>query len=60
MLPPADDNYGTDSCSIHVMKTHPSVVVIATTSGRIHHCVSLWSRSAFQDQDPLDSEDTQV
>ena len=60
MLPPAEDNYGTDSCSIHVMKTHPSVVVIATTSGRLHHCLSLWAQGPPEEHEPLDGLDTQV
>ena len=60
MLPPAEDNYGIDSCSIHVMKTNPSIVVIATATGRVHHCISLWTRAAIDDVESLDSVESQV
>ena len=42
MLPQADDNYGTDSCSLLVTKTQPPMIVIGTkSSGKVHHCVAL-------------------
>lgn len=39
MYPPAEDNYGNDACAILCIQTTPSVVVIATCDGRLHHCV---------------------
>ena len=41
MYPPADDNYGVDACSILCLKSVPPVVVIATCSGTLYHCVLL-------------------
>ncbi|XP_060594751.1 nucleoporin 88-like [Ruditapes philippinarum] len=41
MKPPAEDNYGTDACSILCLQTTPTVVVITTCDGRLHHCVLL-------------------
>jgi len=41
MYPPAEDNYGTDACSILHLATTPPVVVMATCEGRLHHCVLL-------------------
>ena len=41
MYPPADDNYGVDACSILCLQSVPPVVVIATCSGTLYHCVLL-------------------
>ncbi|KAK2580825.1 hypothetical protein KPH14_005907 [Odynerus spinipes] len=41
MHPPADDNYGIDSCSIMCIQTTPPIVVIAMCSGRIYHSILL-------------------
>ena len=41
MYPPAEDNYGTDACSILCLASVPGVVVIATAEGRLYHCVLL-------------------
>jgi nuclear pore complex protein Nup88 len=41
MHPPAEDNYGTDACSILCMHSNPPVLVIATCSGSLYHCVVL-------------------
>uniref|UniRef100_H2YPL5 Nucleoporin Nup88 n=1 Tax=Ciona savignyi TaxID=51511 RepID=H2YPL5_CIOSA len=46
MLPPAEDNYGVDSCSIIVMDTSPTTIAIATAAGKLHHCVALWVTDA--------------
>ena len=37
MYPPAEDNYGTDACSILLLHTVPNVLAIATTTGHIYH-----------------------
>ncbi|XP_012288846.1 nuclear pore complex protein Nup88 isoform X2 [Orussus abietinus] len=49
MYPPADDNYGIDSCSILCIQTTPPLVVIAACSGKIYHAILL--REAFEDED---------
>ncbi|KAH3884577.1 hypothetical protein DPMN_008560 [Dreissena polymorpha] len=41
MFPPADDNYGTDACSILCLQTTPTVVAMATCDGKLYHCVLL-------------------
>lgn len=43
MLPPAEDNYGVDACSIAVLGTVPSVLVIGTRDGKLHHCLVMQS-----------------
>ncbi|KAG7157815.1 Nuclear pore complex protein Nup88-like [Homarus americanus] len=39
MTPACDDNYGLDSCSLLVLQSSPPVLVIATTTGQLHHCI---------------------
>ena len=41
MYPPAEDNYGTDACSLHYLPSQPPVLVVATCEGRLHHCLVL-------------------
>lgn len=41
MYPAAEDNYGTDACSIVCLDTTPQVLVISTCSGKLYHCVLL-------------------
>ncbi|KAI5633639.1 nuclear pore component domain-containing protein [Phthorimaea operculella] len=43
MYPPADDNYGTDSCSILALggTDSPPLVVVATCSAQLYHCLLL-------------------
>ena len=41
MYPPAEDNYGTDACSILCLHSQPGVLVIATAEGKLYHCVVL-------------------
>ena len=41
MHPPAEDNYGTDACAIMCLKTCPPVLVVATSGGKLYHCVVL-------------------
>jgi len=41
MYPAAEDNYGTDACSILCLETRPPVLVIATCEGKLHHCLLL-------------------
>lgn len=43
MYPPADDNYGEESCSIAALggRDIPPVVIIATSSAILYHCLLL-------------------
>ena len=41
MRPPAEDNYGVDACSIVCLDCVPTVLVIATSFGVLHHCIAL-------------------
>ena len=43
MHPGAEDNYGLDACSITCLHSKPPVVVMATTSGQLYHCIVLES-----------------
>ena len=39
MHPPAEDNYGSDASRILALPTSPSTLIIANSSGTLHHCV---------------------
>ncbi|XP_073948674.1 nuclear pore complex protein Nup88 [Choristoneura fumiferana] len=43
MYPPADDNYGSESCSIAALASRdtPPLVVVATCSAALYHCLLL-------------------
>lgn len=43
MYPPADDNYGSESCSIIALGgiDTPTLVVIASASAALYHCLLL-------------------
>lgn len=43
MYPAAEDNYGYDACAILCLATVPSILVIATETGTLYHCVVLES-----------------
>ncbi|XP_076645956.1 nuclear pore complex protein Nup88 [Halictus rubicundus] len=55
MYPPADDNYGIDSCSIMCVQTTPPIVIIAMCSGKIYHAVLL--KKEANDEDDNDRTD---
>ncbi|XP_039270837.2 nucleoporin 88-like [Styela clava] len=57
MQPPAEDNYGVDACSILVLHHNPTVIAIATASGKIHHCVAL-ATNYDSDDDFTDTQST--
>ena len=38
MLPQAEDNYGSDACSLIVLDSSPPLLVIACPTGTIYHC----------------------
>lgn len=39
MTPACDTNYGVDTCDLLVLQSSPPVVVIATSTGQLHHCI---------------------
>ncbi|XP_059828897.1 nucleoporin 88 [Hypanus sabinus] len=41
MHPAAEDNYGYDACAILCLPSVPNILVIATQSGMLYHCVVL-------------------
>ncbi|XP_040280801.1 nuclear pore complex protein Nup88 [Bufo bufo] len=41
MHPAAEDNYGYDACSVLCLPCVPNILVIATESGLLYHCVVL-------------------
>ncbi|KAM9801115.1 nucleoporin 88 [Neosynchiropus ocellatus] len=43
MYPAAEDNYGYDACAILCLSCVPSILVIATETGTLYHCVVLES-----------------
>lgn len=43
MHPAAEDNYGYDACAILCLPTVPCILVIATETGTLYHCVVLES-----------------
>ncbi|KAJ2943001.1 hypothetical protein O0L34_g15191 [Tuta absoluta] len=53
MYPPADDNYGTDSCSILALggMDSPPLVVVATCSAQLYHCLLLPNPTEKEDGD---------
>lgn len=53
MKPPAEDNYGVDACSVLVLDCTPTVLAIATSSGRVHHCVALASDDDYDSEDDI-------
>ena len=46
MHPAAEDNYGMDACSLLCLHSNPPVLVVATSSSVLHHCVVLMSQDA--------------
>ena len=43
MNPPSQDNYGCDYCSLICVSSNPTIVVMATESGTLHHCLVMES-----------------
>lgn len=41
MYPAAEDNYGYDACAVLCLPCVPNILVIATESGILYHCVVL-------------------
>ncbi|XP_049878894.1 nucleoporin 88 [Pectinophora gossypiella] len=53
MYPPADDNYGTDSCCIMALGggDTPALLVVATCSAALYHCLLLPNSTEKEDGD---------
>lgn len=43
MYPAAEDNYGYDACAVLCLPCVPSILIIATETGTLYHCVVLES-----------------
>lgn len=41
MYPAAEDNYGSEACSILHIPSQPPCLAIGTSEGKIYHCVIL-------------------
>ena len=41
MYPAAEDNYGYDACAVLCLPCVPNILVIATETGTLYHCVVL-------------------
>lgn len=41
MHPATENNYGLDACSLLCLPVQPPVVIMATATGRIYHCIAL-------------------
>ncbi|KAM9732827.1 LOW QUALITY PROTEIN: nucleoporin 88 [Menidia menidia] len=51
MHPAAEDNYGYDACAILCLPCVPSILVIATETGTLYHCVVLESEEEEDGED---------
>lgn len=49
MHPAAEDNYGYDACAVLCLPCVPNILVIATESGTLYHCVVL---EGEEEEDP--------
>lgn len=54
MYPQSDDNYGVDACSLICLPSAVPVLVIATASGMLYHCMVL--ATIVSDDDSKDEE----
>ncbi|KAI3353638.1 hypothetical protein L3Q82_004892 [Scortum barcoo] len=50
MYPAAEDNYGYDACAILCLPCVPSILVIATETGTLYHCVVLESEEEEEEE----------
>lgn len=51
MYPAAEDNYGYDACSILCLPCEPCILIIATETGTLYHCVVLESEEEEESVD---------
>ncbi|XP_072309083.1 nucleoporin 88 [Eucyclogobius newberryi] len=58
MYPAAEDNYGYDACAILCLPSEPSILIIATETGTLYHCVVLESEEEEESLEKwIDSSD---
>ncbi|XP_053425298.1 nuclear pore complex protein Nup88 isoform X2 [Nycticebus coucang] len=60
MHPAAEDNYGYDACAILCLSCVPNILVIATESGMLYHCVVLEGEAEDDDQTSEKSWDSRT
>lgn len=53
MYPAAEDNYGSEACSILHIPSQPPCLAIGTSEGKIYHCVILPSQHADDNNDSV-------
>ncbi|KAJ0063758.1 hypothetical protein NL108_006702 [Boleophthalmus pectinirostris] len=58
MYPAAEDNYGYDACAILCIPCEPSILIIATETGTLYHCVVLESEEEEESEKWIDSSET--
>ena len=51
MYPAADDNYGLDACSLLCLHSQPPIIVMATGSGKIYHCIVLETEKTYDPEE---------
>ncbi|KAJ0021903.1 hypothetical protein NQD34_009393 [Periophthalmus magnuspinnatus] len=57
MYPAAEDNYGYDACAILCLPCEPSILIIATETGTLYHCVVLESEEEEESEKWIDSSE---
>ena len=55
MLPAAEDNYGSDACKLVCLDSSPPIIVIATSTGMIYHCIVIGGADSEDDAYHQDS-----
>uniref|UniRef100_H0WIZ2 Nucleoporin 88 n=1 Tax=Otolemur garnettii TaxID=30611 RepID=H0WIZ2_OTOGA len=60
MHPAAEDNYGYDACAILCLSCVPNILVIATESGMLYHCVVLEGEAEDDEQTSEKSWDSRA
>lgn len=53
MLPQAEDNYGSDACSLIVLDSSPPMLAIGTPNGSIYHCFAFPDRKGVLSKQTL-------
>ncbi|KXJ05761.1 Nuclear pore complex protein Nup88 [Exaiptasia diaphana] len=59
MHPATENNYGLDACSLLCLPVQPPVVVMATATGRIYHCIALETPGEDSDLEPGSDDESE-
>ena len=59
MLPAAEDNYGSEACSILCLDCVPPIIIIGTCSGLLYHCLAI-ENDLNNDDDNCDNSSYQI